>query len=113
MLKLLVDTKDYGQDGDLVFILQPAKGAVEHRTSPLIWGRDCNYGQDQPSGHQNGSIQLGEDPVPAGASTTNLRRLVALQLHPAFPEPEFVRIAAKEFRSVESSVGKGCDMKGR
>src|SRR3546814_851158 len=50
MLKLLVDTKDYGQDGDRVFILHPAKGAVEHRTSPLIWGRDCNYGQDHPTG---------------------------------------------------------------
>src|SRR3546814_9483228 len=44
-----------------------------------------------------GSIQLGADPVSAGASTTNLRRLVALQLQSAFPEPEFVRIDAKGF----------------
>ncbi|WP_210245468.1 MULTISPECIES: hypothetical protein [unclassified Tardiphaga] len=28
MLRLLVDTKDYGQDGDRVFILHPAKGAA-------------------------------------------------------------------------------------
>ena len=97
MLNLLVDTKDYGQDGDRVFILHPAKGAVEHRTSPLIWSRDCNYGQDHPTGHRKGSIQLGADPVSAGASTTNLRRLVALQLQSEFPEPEFVRIDAKGF----------------
>src|SRR3546814_12406875 len=44
-----------------------------------------------------GSIQLGADPVSAGASTTNLRRLVALQLQSEFPEPEFVRIDAKGF----------------
>src|SRR3546814_1763450 len=62
-----------------------------------IWGRDCNYGQDHPTGHKNGSIQLGADPVSAGASTTNLRRLVALQLQSEFPEPEFVRIDAKGF----------------
>src|SRR3546814_14951482 len=65
MLKLLVDTKDYGQDGDRVFILHPAKGAVEHRTSPLIWGRDCNYGQDHPTGHKNGSTNPGANTVPA------------------------------------------------
>ncbi|WP_442580287.1 hypothetical protein ACSBOB_33375 [Mesorhizobium sp. ASY16-5R] len=94
MLRLLVDTKDYGQDGDRVFILHPAKGAVDHRTSPLVWSRDCDYGQDHPTGHAHGSIQLGADPVSADASTMNLRRLIALELQQAFPEPEFGRINA-------------------
>lgn len=94
MLKLLVDTKDYGQDGDRVFILHPAKGAVGHRTSPLVWGRDCDYGQEHPRGHAHGSIQLGADPVSAGASTMNLRRLIALELQQVFPKPEFKRINA-------------------
>ncbi|WP_229667018.1 hypothetical protein [Sphingopyxis bauzanensis] len=94
MLRLLVDAKDYGQDGDRVFILHPAKGAVEHRTSPLVWSRDCDYGQDHPTGHAHGSIQLGADPVSAGASTMNLRRLIALELQEVFPKPEFVQINA-------------------
>lgn len=95
MLTLLVDAKDYGQDGDRVFILHPVKGAVDHRTSPLVWSRDCDYGQDHPTGHAHGSIQLGADPVSAGASTINLRRLIALELQGVFPEPEFVRINAE------------------
>lgn len=94
MLRLLVDTKAYGQDGDRVFILHPAKGAVDRRTSPLVWSRDCDYGQDHPTGHAYGSIHLGADPVSAGASTTNLRRLIALELQEVFPEPEFVRSIA-------------------
>jgi hypothetical protein len=94
MLRLLVDTKDYGQDGDRVFILHPAKEAVEHRTSPLLWSRDCDYGQDHPTGHANGSIQLGADAVAGVASTLNLRRLIALELQELFPKPYFAQINA-------------------
>lgn len=88
MLRLLVDTKKYGQDGDRVFILQPAKAAIEHRTSPLGWRRDCDYGQNDPTGHAHGSIQLAADPISGAASLTNLQRLIALELQQAFPEPE-------------------------
>ncbi|MGO7375077.1 hypothetical protein [Rhizobium ruizarguesonis] len=88
MLRLLVDTKKYGQDGDRVFILQPAKAAIAHRTSPLGWGRDCDYGQQHPTGHAHGNIQLAADPIFGAASLTNLRRLIALQLQQVFPEPE-------------------------
>lgn len=88
MLRLLVDIKDYGQDGDRVFILQPAKAAIAHRTSPLVWGRDCDYGQEHPTSHAHGSIQLAADPVSGAASLTNLRRLIALELQEVFPEPE-------------------------
>lgn len=94
MLKLLVDTKDYGQDGDRVFILHPAKRAVDHRTSPLVWSRDCDYGQDHPTDHAQGSIQLGADLVSADASTMNLRRLIALELQEVFPEPVLERTNA-------------------
>lgn len=88
MLTLLVDTKKYGQDGDKVFILQPAKAAIEHRTSPLGWRRDCDYGQKDPTGHGHGSIQLAADLISGAASLTNLRRLIALELQQVFPEPE-------------------------
>src|SRR3546814_4951759 len=69
-----------------------------------IWGRDCNYGQDHPTGHKNGSIQLGADPDSAGASTTNLRRLVALQLQSEFPEPEFVRRSEEHTSELQSLI---------
>lgn len=87
MLKLLVETKRYGQDGDRVFILQPARDAVDHRTSPLGWGQDCDYGQASPTDHARGTIQLAADPVSGGSSLTNLRRLIALELQDVFPEP--------------------------
>lgn len=105
MLTELVDTKDYGQDGDRVFILHPAKGAISHRTSPLIWSRDCDYGHDHPTGHSKGSIQLSADPIAPGASTLNLRRLVALELQDVFPEPEFKKVGqGEEF----GDTGKAC-----
>lgn len=88
MLKLLVDIKDYGQDGDRVFILQPAKAAIEHRTSPLLWGRDCDYGQAHPTKHSHGSIQLAADPGVGASSLINLRRLIAMEIQEVFPEPE-------------------------
>jgi hypothetical protein len=88
MLRLLIDTKKYGQDGDRVFILQPAKAAIEHRTSPLSWRRDCDYGQKDPTGHGHGSVQLAAEPLSGAASLTNLRRLIALELQQVFPEPE-------------------------
>lgn len=88
ILTSLVDIKKYGQDGDKVFILQPAKAAIQHRTSPLAWRRDCDYGQNHPAGHVHGSIQLAADPLSGAASLTNLRRLIALELQQVFPKPE-------------------------
>ncbi|MFI8683931.1 hypothetical protein ACIGFJ_16360 [Brevundimonas diminuta] len=86
MLTSLIDIKKYGQDGDKVFILQPAKAAIEHPTSPLGWRRDCDYGQNHR--HAHGSIQLAADPISGAASLTNLRRLIALELQQIFPPPE-------------------------
>lgn len=88
MLKLLVETKRYGQDGCRVFILQPAQGAIRDRTSPLRWGRDCDYGHQHPTRHARGSIQLAADLARGGGSVTNLRRLIAMELQDMFPEPK-------------------------
>jgi len=88
MLKLLVETKRYGQDGCRVFILQPARGAIRDSTSPLGWGRDCDYGHQHPTRHAHGSIQLAADLARGGGSVTNLRRLIAMELQDVFPEPE-------------------------
>lgn len=86
MLKLLVETKKYDQDGCRVFILQPARDTVRDRTSPLGWGRDCDYGHR--SRHAHGSIQLAADVARGGKSATNLSRLIAMELQDIFPEPE-------------------------
>lgn len=99
MLRLLVDIKKYGQDGDRVFILQPARNAITHSTSPLGWGRDCDYGQTSPTDHARGSIQLAADPLSSGASLTNLRRLIALELQDIFPEPEAAELPGTEGRA--------------
>jgi hypothetical protein len=88
MLKLLVGTKRYDQDGCRVFILQPARGAIRDRSSPLGWGRDCDYGHRFPTRHAHGSIQLAADLARGGGSITNLRRLIAMELQDVFPEPE-------------------------
>lgn len=103
MLTSLVDIKKYGQDGDKVFILQPAKAAIEYRTSPLRWRRDCDYGQNHPTGHARGSIQLAADPISGAASLTNLRRLIALELQQVFPEPEAEEI---QDQNVANSWGR-------
>ena len=99
MLDLLVETKQYGQDGDRVFILQPARDAVDHRTSPLGWGQDCDYGQASPTGHAHGSIQVAAEPGPGSPSLGNLRRLIALELQDVFPEP-----GAEELEGVAGRV---------
>ena len=82
----LVSTKGYGQKGDRVFILQPAARTVTEATSPLDWGKDCDYAQDPGKNHLNGFIYLAP-----GKGATNpvahLRRLIALQLQAAFPPP--------------------------
>lgn len=88
MLKLLVETKNYGQNGCRVFILQPAGGAIRNSISPLVWGRDCDYGHRSPTRHAQGTIQLAADVARGGSSVTNLRRLIAMELQDVFPEPE-------------------------
>ena len=99
MLTLLVEKKKYGQDGDRVFILQPARNAVAHHTSPLRWGPDSDYGQASPTDHARGSIQLAADAVSSGSSLVNLRRLIALELQDVFLEPQ-----AEEVNSAEGWV---------
>lgn len=44
MLNELLLEKNYDQEGDRVFILQPARRAVAKATSPLYWGHDCDFG---------------------------------------------------------------------
>lgn len=87
MLDDLVDVKDYGQMGDRVFILQPEPNTIWQATSPLDWGKDCDFGQDAELNHRKGMIHLApgngvNNPV------AHLRRLIALELQSVFSGPE-------------------------
>jgi RNase P subunit RPR2 len=92
LLTELVESKGYGLRGDRVFILQPQRGAVSEPTSPLIWGRHCDYGQDAPANHRRGMIQLAAG-AQRGGTLNNLRRLIAMELQVIFPAPASDRSA--------------------
>lgn len=78
----LVNEKDYGQEGDRVFILHPAPKAILKPSSPLAWGQHCDYGQDDGKAHSTGVVYL----APA-VGNENLRRLIAMLLQATFPTP--------------------------
>lgn len=88
LLTDLVHSKGYGgQHGDRVFILQPQAYTVSEPTSPLVWGRHCDYGQDSPANHRGGTIQLATG-AQDGGTQHNLRRLIAMELQSVFPIPD-------------------------
>ncbi len=90
VLESLILTKDYGQEGDRVFILQPASGVMLEPTSPLAWARDCDYGQEPGDAHRKGAICLSPG-TEKSSPLSNLRRLIALLLQATFPEPEMIK----------------------
>lgn len=93
-LTSLVKDKNYGQQRDRVFILHPAPKAILKPTSPLSWGKDCDYGQEVGKKHAQGVVFLAP-----GAGVTNpelnLRRLLVLQLQLTFSEPSEVTVNDK------------------
>ena len=86
LLAELVDGKGYGGKRDRVFILQPQANAVSEPSSPLAWGQHCDYGQEAPTNHRTGSIQLAAG-TQGGGAQQNLRRLIAIGLQAVFPQP--------------------------
>lgn len=87
MLHELIAVKGYDQDGDRVFVLQPAPHSAFQTTSPLSWGKNCDYGHDLKLDHKRGHIHLASGNG-AASSQENLRRLIALELQAAFPPPK-------------------------
>jgi len=86
MLTSLIDEKRYDGEGDRVFILHPAPRAMLRPTSPLPWGKDCDYGQETGNKHRKGVIYLA--PGAGGLNPEgNLRRLIVMLLQATFPEP--------------------------
>ncbi|MEZ5535539.1 MAG: DUF2357 domain-containing protein [Thiolinea sp.] len=76
----LCTTKNYSEDGfNQVFVIHPSPEVIKDRTSPLIWGRQCDYGQSHQSNHRYGSIFLSPSLKYAHAFD-NLQRLIGLFL---------------------------------
>jgi hypothetical protein len=74
IVRELVEDKDYSEGGNnAVFILHPIPEVVEERTSPLDWGRSCDYGQIVE--HKKGSIFLSPS-LKYPHSIDNLHRLI-------------------------------------
>ena len=84
VLLTLVEAKRYGGDRDRVFVLQPAGQTIDTPSSPLGWGKDCDYGQRAGVDHMSGHVRLAPG-AQATRSTNNLKRLIALHLQDHFP----------------------------
>lgn len=70
--------KNYSEDGsNQVFILHPSRQAISRCTSPLEWGRDCDYGQIVD--HRYGGIYLAPS-LKGKSSLDNLQRLIGMVL---------------------------------
>lgn len=85
-LSSLLQEKEYDQEGDRVFILHPAPRSILQPSSPLPWGKDCDYGQEVGIAHRKGVVYL----APGTGETSpehNLRRLMVLLLQTSFPAP--------------------------
>lgn len=85
-LDALVAQKQYDLDGGRVFVLQPVGKSVNRLTSPLLWGRDCDYGQVGKIKHKYGFIWISPNSGD-GDENQHLRRLIALQLQDSFEAP--------------------------
>ena len=86
VLSSLIEEKEYDQNGDKVFILSPSPSLMLRPTSPLMWGRDCDYGQQADLTHKKGFIYLAPLSV-INNSEINLQRLIALLLQETFDAP--------------------------
>lgn len=85
-LTSLLQEKEYDQDGDRVFILHPAPRSMLQPSSPLTWGKDCDYGQEAGIAHRKGVIYLAPGTGEASPEQ-NLRRLMVMLLQGSFPAP--------------------------
>lgn len=86
-LSSLVQEKDYDQEGDRVFILHPAPKSILNPSSPLTWGKGCDYGQEAEVAHHKGVIYLAPG-TGEKSPEHNLRRLMVMLLQASFPAPD-------------------------
>lgn len=72
--------KDYSEGGNnQVFIIHPKPRIIDSPTSPLSWGRFCDYGQSNKARHRYGGIFLSPS-LNHPQSVDNLQRLIGMFL---------------------------------
>ena len=55
LISELYETKNYSEGGaNQVFIIHPSPNVIDDRTSPLVWGPQCDYGQSNEINHRYG-----------------------------------------------------------
>lgn len=75
--KLYYD-KDYSEDeNNQVFVLHPCANLIANKSSPLDWGKHCDYGQSQGAKHRYGSVFLSPS-LTYSRSVENLERLLGM-----------------------------------
>jgi hypothetical protein len=102
VLQDIVEIRGYKRAARRVFILQPAARVVKRPTSPLSWGHDCDFGQNNPISHRHGIVRMSPDP----AAWLNLHRLIALELQASFPVPK--QVDNQPWISNSFCIGCGC-----
>lgn len=76
----LYTDKDYSEgDTNQVFVIHPSPEVIKNRTSPLVWGSQCDYGQSDKGCHRYGSIFTSPS-LTHFRSLEHLQRLVGLFL---------------------------------
>lgn len=70
--------KDYSEDeNNQVFVLHPCANVIANKSSPLDWGKHCDYGQSQGAKHRYGSVFLSPS-LTYSRSVENLERLIGM-----------------------------------
>ncbi len=80
LVRKLYSEKNYSEGGvNQVFVIHPSLDVISERTSPLVWGADCDYGQSHCNSHRHGSVFMSPSLASYG-SHDNLQRLFGMFL---------------------------------
>jgi predicted RNA-binding Zn-ribbon protein involved in translation (DUF1610 family) len=80
IVRELYEQKNYSEDQEnQVFIIHPTPNVISDRTSPLMWGGQCDYGQSHEVGHRYGSVFVVPSLTYSG-SIDHLQRLIGMFL---------------------------------
>lgn len=80
LISELYNEKNYSENGaNQVFVMHPSPNVINDRTSPLIWGAQCDYGQSHEIGHRHGGIFVSPS-LKFFRTIEHLQRLLGLYL---------------------------------
>jgi hypothetical protein len=88
LVRELYEGKDYSEgETNQVFVIHPSPNSIQDRTSPLVWGAQCDYGQSDNARHKYGSIFVSPS-LRFFKNNINLQRLFGMffQTHSAITD---------------------------